>query len=280
MKTVQINKVKVRIFEETELKEKLGMCEKEIQLVTTYQRTFPELLQDEEGFCISGETLCNQLGVGTNFNNWLLLQSKSKEGKLIKYKCVENVDYINDWNFDNVKFTREEVENMNPQQRSRQGIKNVIKLTLECAKKIAMRQNNEQGDIVCDYFILMEKTLRNYEKWVEIRIPERKNANVMRSKIKEWCIKNGYDANEGSCAREFNMINIAVTGNTALGIRLKLGYSDKQTREHLETKKNAIIDKMQEINITLLELNMSFEERTKFIEDKCNKEYNDLKFAV
>lgn len=278
MKVVQINKVKVSIFEEDELREKLGMAEKDITLVTTYQRTFPELLQDESGFCIDGEILCKQLEIKDDFNNWLLRNTKGKEGKLIKYKCVENVDYNNDWKNPNVNFTLEEIENMSPQQRSRNGIKNIIKLTLECAKKIAMRQNNKQGDIVCDYFITMEKVLRNYEKWINVRIPERANANIMRSKIKDWCIKNGYDVNEGSYSREFNMINLAITGNTALGIKLKLGYKDKQTREHLDIFKNRTIDLMQGINITLLELNMSFEERTKFIEDKCNNEYNDLKF--
>ena len=52
MKTVTINKIKVRIFEEKELREKLNMKEEDIEIVLEYQRTFPELLQEGvDGFC-------------------------------------------------------------------------------------------------------------------------------------------------------------------------------------------------------------------------------------
>ena len=62
MKVVQINKIKVKIFEEDELREKLGMSEQNVQLVDTYQRLFPELLQDDiEGFIIDARKLYNQL---------------------------------------------------------------------------------------------------------------------------------------------------------------------------------------------------------------------------
>jgi phage anti-repressor protein len=268
MKTIQINKVKVRIFEENELREKLGINKDNIDLILEYQREFPELLQDDiEGFIIDARKLHNKLKLQKDFSDWFKTQIKNleleeeKSYTTLKGNCTTmrpkaNIEYY---------------------------------LTLDCAKDICMtigssnRTNKETKEIskmVRNYFKVMEKTLRDYEKWNTVRIPERKNANIMRSKIAEWCVKNKYDVNDGSYSREFNMINIAVTGKTALGIKLKLGYSDKQTREHLETKKNEIIDKMQEINITLLELNMSFEDRTKFIEDKCSNEYNDLKFAV
>ena len=53
MKTVTINKIKVRIFEEKELREKLNMKEEDIEIVLEYQRTFPELLQEGvDGFVI------------------------------------------------------------------------------------------------------------------------------------------------------------------------------------------------------------------------------------
>jgi phage anti-repressor protein len=268
MKTVQINKVKVRIFEEDELREKLGMCKKDIGLILDYQRIFPELLQEDiEGFIIDARKLHNQLKLQQDFSHWIKNQ-------------IKNLDLEEEKSYTSLKTN---CTTMRPNASIE------YYLTLDCAKDICMtigssnrtnKETKEISKIVRDYFKLMEKTLRNYEKWVEVRIPERANANIMRSKIKEWCIKNGYDINEGSYAREFNMINQAVVGTTALGIKLKLGYSDKQTREHLETRKNYIIDKMQEINITLLELNMSFEDRKKFIEDKCNTEYSDLKFVV
>ena len=52
-------------------------------------------------------------------------------------------------------------------------------MTLECAKKIAMRQNNEMGDLVCDYFILMEKALRNFESWSVTRGVEKEGWNTL-----------------------------------------------------------------------------------------------------
>lgn len=78
MKTIQINKVKVNIFEEEELKEKLGMIEKDINLIITYQRTFPELLQDDiEGFIIDARKLYNQLKLQQDFSHWIKNQIKN-----------------------------------------------------------------------------------------------------------------------------------------------------------------------------------------------------------
>jgi phage anti-repressor protein len=264
MKTVQINKVKVKIFEENELKEKLNMSNKDIELVTTYQKTFPELLQDESGFCINGETLCNQLGVKDDFTSWLLADRKTVKGKLIKYRCVENTDFtIN-------RETSEKPKGGRP--------KTDIKLTLECAKKIAMRQNNEQGDLVCGYFILMEKALRDYEKWISVREPERKNANKLKSELKKWSLKNFANCDEnGIYAREFNMINQALTNKTALEIKTYLGYKDKQTREHLTTEVNKVIDFLQEFDINLLTCNMNFEMRNQMIRQICETNYSHIK---
>lgn len=281
MKTVQINKIKVKEFEESDLREKLKMNDKDIEIILKYQRIFPELLQDDVGgFVIDGENLCKQLGIKDDFNNWLSRTTKGKEGKLIKYRCVENEDYINVWNFPNVKFTQEEIEKMNPQQRSRHGIKNRITLTLECAKKIAMRQNNLMGDLVCDYFITMEKTLRNYEDWVSIREPEKQNANLMKSKIKEWCVRNGYDNSDNSFyPREFNMLNMNLTGLTAQEIRINLGCKDISTREHLDAEINSGLDYLQKLNISLLDANMSFTDRSNIIKITCNNQYKHLFIA-
>ena len=58
---------------------------------------------------------------------------------------------------------------MSSQKRSSYGIKTKILLTIECAKKIAIRQNNVMGDLVCSYFILMERQVsknNNFEYYV------------------------------------------------------------------------------------------------------------------
>lgn len=198
-----------------------------------------------------------------------------------------NEDYTEQWVDEKGTSFKGIVENTSVGDLIGQGFKKEFMLTLDIAKEIAMtsgasnranKELKENSKLCRKYFIAIEKAVKNMMKWNTVREPERANANLMRSKIKDWCVKNGYDVNEGSYTREFNMINQAVVGTTALGIKLKLGYKDKQTREHLDILKNSIIDLMQGINITLLELNMSFEERTEFIEDKCNTEYNDLKF--
>src|SRR5574344_673021 len=278
MKIVSINKTKVKVFEEEDLVEKLKMKREDVKLVLEYQRKFPELLQDDRsGFVIDGEKLCNQLDVKSNHNDWLLRITKGKEGKLIKYNCKENIDYINDWRNPNVNFTTDEIKNMSPQQRSRHGIKNKILLTLECAKKIALRQNNTMGDLVCDYFILMEETLRNYENWTSIREPEKDGWNIMRQYVKEWCIRNGYDESlSGFYSREANMLNKNLTGKSASEIKSHLGFNDIVTRDHLDSETNKAISELQNINISLLLANLDFDTRSNIIKTTCESKYPHL----
>jgi phage anti-repressor protein len=256
------------------------MNKKETELVISYQRTFPELLQDENGFCIDGEILCNQLGIKDDFNNWLLRETKGKEGKLIKYKCIENTDFISDWENPNAKFSKEDIQNMSPQQRSANKIKNKIKLTLECAKKIAMRQNNDKGDLVCDYFKLMEKTLRNYESWSITRESESKEYLIMVDELKKWCERNNYDIDEkifkSFRIRESNMLNMNLTGKIAGEIKTHIGYKDNITRNHLDEKRNSAILNLQQLNTNLLIANMDFETRSNLIKTVCETKYSDL----
>jgi phage anti-repressor protein len=286
MKRVSINKVKVNIFEPEELIEKLGLSQKETNLILAYQREFPELLQDDvEGFVIDGEKLCNQLGVKEDFTKWLLaktrLDSKGNikwQGKLEKYKCAENVDYVTEWDSPDARFSKDDIDNMAPQQRSAYKIKTKISLTLECAKKIAMRQNNDKGDLVVDYFILMEKTLRNYESWIGTRKPEKSEWNNMAEELKIWCSNRGYDMDLfGSFrSREANMINKSILNLTASEIKNHIGYRDNITRNHLEERVNSAILEMELLNTRLLIADMDFEERKRIIESNCKRKYSEL----
>ncbi|MBN1076073.1 hypothetical protein DVV91_17270 [Clostridium botulinum] len=261
MKTIQRNKIKFKIFEEDELREKLLLNDKNMKIVLDYQNRFPELMiENGKGFVIDGEKLCNELGVNSNFNDWLLRPTKGKEGKLIKYRCVENTDFIS------ISEKSEKLKGGRP--------KNKITLTLNTAKKIAMRQNNEQGDLVCDYFILMEETLKNYKEWNKIREPEKYHANELKS----WAYKNFMNCDEqGIYAREFNMINQNLCGKTALEIKTFLGYKDKRTREHLSQEINSEIDNLQIFDIQLLRCNKSFEERNDMIKQICDSQYPQIK---
>lgn len=268
MKTVTINKTKVKIFEEDDLINKLNMSSEDSNLVLEYQRRFPELLQDSNGFVIDGEKLCFELGVNSNFNDWLLRKSKGKEGKLIKYKCIENKDYI-------CLSEKSETQKKNGVKAVYK--KNRIMLTLDSAKKIAMRQNNDKGDLVVNYFIILEKTIRNYEKWSTTREPEKKNWNYMMSCLEQWCKNQSFDyADKVFRTREANMINESLTGRTALELKLHIGYKDKLTREHLNCEINKAIDELQLINSSLLLANMDFETRKSIIKSTCDAKYKHL----
>ena len=268
-------------FTQRFLKEVLQFNEEETKLTMKAQREFPKLLDLEnynsKDFIIDGEKLCNQLGVKDNFNTWLLRTTKGKEGKLIKYRCIENTDFINDWISPNVNFSKEEITNMNNQQRSRNGIKNVIKLTINCAKKIAMRQNNEQGDLVCDYFILMEKAVIGLQNHLEIREPEKKGYKELCKSIEIWAENNlkDYDL-DGLCQREANMLNQNLLHMKASEIQMKLGYKDRETREHLEIEINKALYNLQIVDCSLLMANLDFETRSRIIKDTCNTKYSDL----
>jgi len=266
MKIKQINKVKVNVFEEDELREKLGLKAEQIKLILDYQDKFPELLQDDiEGFIIDARKLYNQLKLQKDFSDWIKIQ-------------IKNLDLEEENSYTTLKGN---CTTMQPKASIE------YYLTLDSAKDICMtigssnRTNKETKEIskmVRNYFKLMEKTLRNYEKWITIRIPEKENAKLMKSKIADWCDKNGYDKTlEIFYTREFNLLNESLTGLKAQGIKNYLNYKDIQTREHLDSDINCSLDYLQKLNISLLDANMSFEERSKIIKITCDNQYSNLK---
>jgi len=266
MKTIQINKVKVIIFEEAELKEKLGMSRENISSILEYQRIFPELLQDDiEGFIIDARKLHNQLKLQKDFSDWIKIQ-------------IKNLDLEEEKSYTTLKGN---CTTMRPNASIE------YYLTLDCAKDICMtvgssnRTNKETKDIskmVRNYFKVMEKTLRNYEKWQATREPEKDGANVMRSHIANWCDRNGYDKTlKKFYTREFNLLNESLVGLDAQGIRCEIGYKDKQTREHLLELENSALAFLQDLNISLLDADMSFEDRSNIIKITCDTKYSKLK---
>lgn len=259
MKVVQINKIKVKIFEEDELREKLGMSEQNVQLVDTYQRLFPELLQDDiEGFIINSRTLWEKLNEGAEYSTWFKRRSN-------KLKLAENVDYSS-------------IDTSVKREKGGTILKEKY-VTLEVAKDIAFLSGTSIGKEVRDYFKLMEKTLRDYENWKNVREPEKQNATVMKLHIANWCDRNGYDKTlENFYQREFNLLNESLTGLNAQGIKNYLKYKDIQTREHLDCNINSALDFLQKLNTSLLDSNMSFEKRGRIIKTTCTNQYGNLKF--
>ena len=279
MKTVIINKTKVKIFEEKELKEQLKMNDTEIRIVLEYQRLFPELLQLEgKGFCIDARNLHSKLvenvkvnKTGDKFSQWI-------KRRIDKYNFEKNIDFISVHKNVNGRFSDEEINKMTSQKRSSYGISTEYTLTLDMAKQLCMIENNERGNLCRRYFIIIERTFREHSDWIMTRLNEKQNANILKSKLGEWASKNldCYDI-KAICAREFNMINKNLTGNTALEIKLKLGYLDKITRNHLTKEINESINYIQEFDINLLECNIDFETRNNMILNICNSKYKKLK---
>lgn len=267
MKTVTINKTKVKIFEEDDLINKLNMSSEDSNLVLEYQRRFPELLQDGlEGFVIDGEVLWNELNKPQGeYSKWF----KRK----IKPIFTENIDYL--------KVDKLVVLN----KRASKVLERHI-FTLESAKHIAMMTGSDKnssdevrivGNLIRNYFIKMESVIRNYEKWSITREPEKKNWNYMMSCLEQWCKNQSFDyADKVFRTREANMINESLTGRTALELKLHIGYKDKSTREHLNCEINKAIDELQLINSSLLLANMDFETRKSIIKSTCDGKYKHL----
>jgi phage anti-repressor protein len=260
MKTKQINGIKIKVFEENELKEKLGMNQKEIELISKYQDKFPELLQDDiEGFVINARTLWQKLEEGAEYSTWFKRRSS-------KLKLIENIDYSS------IDTTVK-----------RENGGNVLKekyVTLDVAKDISMLSGTEIGNEVRSYFKLMEKTLRNYEKWQETREPEKQEYNIMVDELSKWCERNNYDIDDkifkSFRARECNMINLNLTGKIASELKSYIGYKDNITRDHLNEKLNSAILDLEKLNTNLLIANMDFETRSNLIKSVCMTKYNDL----
>lgn len=153
-------------------------------------------------------------------------------------------------------------------------------ITIEMAKHLCMKVDNINGHDFRQYFIIIEKTLRDYEMWVATRNPEKENAKLMKLKIADWCDKNGYDKTlDVFYTREFNLLNESLTGLKAQGIKSYLNYKDIQTREHLNSDINSSLDYLQKLNISLLDVNMSFEERSNIVKTTCNNQYPHLKIT-
>lgn len=274
-------------FTQQELKERLGFNADEVKLIMKAQREFPELLveEDEKSFIIDGEKLCNQLGVKDNFNTWLLANSKSKQGKLIKYRMFENVDYVSDCEIANGcgSMGLEDIEKLSPQARSGLGIKSKITLTLNCAKKIAMRQNNQQGDLICDYFILMEKAVKMMRDWIVIREPQKAGyiemCKMLNQEYRET--HNGEESNNFLYSNNADMINLCLIGYKSKKIKqvMNLEYKDS-LRDSLTAEFNKALYELQILNGNLVLSHIDFKTRRMIIQNTCTAKYMDLRTRV
>lgn len=259
MKIKQVKGIKYKLFEEDELREKLGMSEDNIKIVLDYQVKFPQLTQESDGFCINAENLRVALNMSKVLTAWIKPYTKEDNS----YGFMENVDFTS---FD---------ADVNPTNGVH--IKG-YKLTLDMAKELCMISKSTEGKLCRKYFILIEKTLKDYEEWSKVRCPEKQEANNLKSELKKWASKNFMDFDSSAIyAREFNLLNRSLTGKSALELKSYINYKDKNTREHLETRVNQAIYELEKLDIMLLQCNKSYEDRMDMIETICNNQYKDIK---
>ena len=132
---------------------------------------------------------------------------------------IDNKDFIRVNENVNAEFTQEEMREMTSQKRSALGITTEYNISLDMAKHLSMLENNVIGQEVRSYFIIMEKTLRDYEKWTSTREPEKQEYNLMVDELKNWCERKGYELDKKLFSafriKESNMINENLTGKIA-----------------------------------------------------------------
>lgn len=121
-----------------------------------------EIIIDGDTLEVSGRELHRVLEIRTDYHKWM--------PRMVEYGFIEGVDYTITYDVsknDHVNFTQEEVENMTPQQRSRNGISADHILTLDMAKHIAMIQRTPIGMEMRNFFIEKEKELREVKEKID-----------------------------------------------------------------------------------------------------------------
>ena len=257
MKTVTINKVKVRIFEEDDLIQKLGFSNEESELILKYQKAFPELLQDDGLRLNSVKKLYNELGFNvTHYSRW------------VKRNIIGNKYFfeISDWEVLSQRATTEKGGT----------IAKDYSISVEFAKHLCMQGDGDKCFMIRNYFILLEKALRNFESWSATRGVEKEGWKTMKKQIKQWCERKGFEDIDYMYIREAQLLNQSLTGFKASELRSYVGAKDDITRDSLEQKVNKALDELQTLNTSLLMSDLDFDFRKQIIKTTCENKYSDL----
>lgn len=259
---------------------KLGITDEEtIKVVVDYNKKLPILTEDGTGFSVNARELYKQLGSKREFSKWI------KE-RIDKYDFQENIDYITNW-YKNNKIIDEgknadvKLDVNNTNQMVRNGYSKEYFITLDMAKDLAMVQNNEQGKIARKYFKIVEKILLEAMKWDKIRKPERENYKIMCSELKQYFLRNlGKEPERYDYTNEADALNNICLGAKAKDIREYIEAQDRNTRDWLKAKNNEYLDKMQELDIMYLRMNITKALRYNLIQQGFKATYPNASFIV
>lgn len=264
IKNINNEELKVKVFTKADLREKLGFNDEEVKLIMKYQKIFPDLLQEIDGFVINARTLWENLGKPySEFKKWY-------DKKVLSYGYAENRDFIN-------IEQKVDIKNTNISRTQRE-----FYLTVDCAKNVAMAERTDKGRLVRDYFIMIEKALRKMDNWVLIREPEKEGykelCKYLDAKYQETHPNNKTPFYVYS--NEANMINISLLGKNAKQIIAFLGTKDTETREHLNAETNKVLYELQILDSSLIITKLDFEKRKSIIETTCKVKYSKLVLEI
>lgn len=262
MKKVKINGVSVKVFEKKDLK-KLQLNNEQVKLIMQYQKQFPELLQDVEGFVIDSRNLWTQLDEPYGqFNKWA-------DNKIIKKGFINDVDYIS---MDKI------VQRENGGNKSKE-----YTLTVDCAKNVCMMENTEAGRIVREYFILIEKVMKDWIEWMGEREPQKEGYNLLSATLHST-YKLTHENNEPKThvySIEANMLDKALFGRNSKQMKTYLGIeSDDALREHLGVEANKALRFLQDYDRELIMALDDYKERKRRIELTCKTRFAYLSTRV
>ena len=249
-------------FTENFLKNNLSMNEEDARLVMEAQRKFPSImLEDREGFCTNARTLWKELGQPHGeFNKWV-------ERKLLTQNYKENKDFSKVDRFVEVgNLKRPQVDYI---------------LTLNCAKKIAMRENTASGDLVCDYFIKLEKAIKDGIEWENLRFPQKQGYKEMCKIIDANYLENHPDIEKTPnhvYSNEANMLNKSLFGYSAKKLKSILEVEQRDiTRDSLQLECNRALLELQILDGSLILNNIDYKARKVMIENTCKSKFMDLR---
>lgn len=250
-------------FSKRFLNEVLGFNEEETELVMKAQRIFPEMLENGATKIKSVRKLYEQIGL--NKTQWARWYTKN----IIKNEFFkENVDWVG---------IRHEVENSLGGRPTMD-----FEVSIEFAKHLTMQARTINAHEARNYFILMEKAVKGMTEHLVVREPEKAGYNEMREYIAGWYTRNypGAKISPYVFAKEADLLNVALMGQSAKSIKELLSFNDINTREHLRIEINKALYELQLLNSSLLIANMDFQQRKNIIEATCETKYDILKLKI
>lgn len=220
------------IFKAKELRNQLGLSEKDIRIIKEYQEKFPILVSVDEykegDFVVDLEDLWKSLEVKSKLYDW-------RKKVISELELEEEVDYI-ETNFCDYKKS---CKNKRGGHNKKQYL-----CTIDVAKDILLTQTKSSiSKNVRDYFKLIEKCLREKVIWNTIRADEKELANEFKSAFGSYLLQYKITTVndplfDSYIAFGWDILNIVALGKTARKLKEERKILDKQTRDNLLVEDN------------------------------------------